>query len=68
MFTSFQCVCNCKHFQACYIGVKGSLVGSKVIFENANLTLAKIVTMWHLANYVIQCASMLMLKYWETIL
>lgn len=35
--------------------MKACLSGSKVAFKNTHFTLAKIVAMWHLTNYVI-CA------------
>jgi hypothetical protein len=33
--------------------MKACLGGSKMAFENTHFTLAKIVAMWHLTNYVI---------------
>jgi hypothetical protein len=36
--------------------MKACLGGSKVAFKNTHFTLTKIVAMWHLPNYVIQCA------------
>jgi hypothetical protein len=43
--------------------VKTWLGGSKMAFENPYITLSKTITMWHLANYVVQCAFLkLMVK------
>jgi hypothetical protein len=36
--------------------VKTWLGGSKRAFENPYIKLSETITMWHLANYVIQCA------------
>ncbi len=35
--------------------MKTWLGGSKVSFESSNFTLIKIIIMWYLTNYVIQC-------------
>jgi hypothetical protein len=37
--------------------MKACLGGSKVAFENTHCTLAKIVAMWHLTNYIIHVLS-----------
>jgi hypothetical protein len=37
--------------------MKTCLGGSKVAFKNTQFTLAKIVAMWHLTNYVIHALS-----------
>jgi hypothetical protein len=37
--------------------MKTCLGGLKVAFENTHFTLAKIVAMWHLTNYVISTLS-----------